>query len=84
MEPVYPTMVGGKCQIYGVYITGQKIKSTYIRKTFPLVFIFTPQTEKLSRCHDTLSMQKVSIKDLPKLLGTLSSAVLAILSAPCK
>ena len=46
VEPVYPTMVGGKCQIYGVYITGQKIKSTYIRKTFPLVFIFTPQTER--------------------------------------
>ena len=34
------------------------------------------------RCQDILSMQEVSIKDLAKLLGTLSSTALAILPAP--
>ena len=34
------------------------------------------------RCQDILSMQEVSVKDLQKLLGTLSSTTLAILPAP--
>ena len=34
------------------------------------------------RCQDVLSMQEVLIKDLAKLLGTLSSTALAILPAP--
>lgn len=76
-------------------------------KTFPQVFIFTPQTggnhsfprrehfsnnylplqkgreRKLWSCQDILSMQEVSIKDLAKRLGALSSIVLAIFPAPC-